>query len=339
MKILFTGKTDFKYNRTTILVEGLKKIKEIELILYSFKSKRHFNKSEFKSIAKDVDFIYIPPFRHTDVSFIKRFSNKPIIFDPLISKYLTKVIDFKYYWKAPYEYFADYIHFKKADILIADTQHQKEYYSKIFNIHLDKIKVVPIGVDCLNFNPIEKTKTDSIFRVGFYGTFVPLQGVDKIIKTAKLLEKETDIQFEIIGQGYKYNKIRKLTDKLKVKNVIFHNWIKYDKLNETINSFDLCLGIFGDSLKADIVVPNKIFHYASIKKCIITKDTPGIKEIFTDKQDIILCSSDINDIATKILELKNNSELRNKIANNAFHLVTKKYNDFEIAKLFVKAIS
>lgn len=105
IRILCVGKTDFKYNRTAVLLAGLEKLHDVELSKFSIKKRDKSTKQEIKSLAEHVDFIYIPPFRHRDVSFVKKLTKTPIVFDPLISKYLTKVVDYNQPWKAPLKYF------------------------------------------------------------------------------------------------------------------------------------------------------------------------------------------------------------------------------------------
>ena len=340
MTILFTGKTDFKYNRVRILLMGLEKCSHIQVLIYPFKNRNDFDVTAFKTLEEKADYIYIPPFRHRDVSFIKSLSKKPVIFDPLISKYLTKAIDYGHFWKAPFKYFLDKKPFTLADILLTDTLAHKEYFIKKFKLKPAKVHVLPIGVDTSKFyaSADNLSKTKNTFRVGFYGSFVPLQGVSKIIEAAKLLENENDIVFDIIGTGYEYEKTLKQAKKLQLKNVNFIGWVNYDELNKHLNNFDVCLGIFGSSAKADAVIPNKIYHYASIGKCFITKDTPGIKEIFTHNKNAILCANTPFALAENIISLKKHQERISTIGQNAATLINEQYNEMAIAQHFLSIL-
>lgn len=339
MNILFVGKTDFKYNRVKVLIEGLKKIEGVNLSFCRLTSHSKFNRKAFLELEAQADFIYIPPFRHRDVAFIRRMSRKPLVFDPLISKYLTKD-DFGHFWKLPFKYFLDKIPFSKCDILISDTACHKNYFARQFNIPSDKIHVLPIGAGTDSFYKFPAPKAeDSLFKVGFYGTFVPLQGTDKIMEAAHVLKDHTDIRFEIIGGGYRFKQAMKLVTKWKLSNVHFQGFLKYDELNAQLNQFDLCLGIFGDSKKADYVIPNKIYHYASVGKCIVTKDSDGIKELFTDGADIVLTSTKPEDIANTILRLKADRKKIEAIGENAYQLITQRYNEVEIARKFLAILS
>ncbi|WP_296619085.1 glycosyltransferase [Marivirga sp.] len=338
MNILFAGKSDFNYNRVKVLRSGLEKFESVHLAYYSIPKRSSFDKNNFKIKADWADYIFIPPFRHKDVGFLKSYTNTPIIFDPLISKYLTK-LDYGHFWKLPIKYFLDLIPFKKADILLTDTRSHRDYFIGKFKLNPQTVFPLYIGSDTNLFFPAEKApKKDKLFKVGFYGSFVPLQGAEKIVRAAALLKDQTDISFEIIGGGYTFKKAKGIAQKEKLSNITFKGNIEYEKLNETINSFDICLGIFGDSLKADLVIPNKIYHYASIGKAIISRDTKGVRELFTDGLDILLCKSTPNAIANSILKLKADYELKEKLEKNAAALIKNEYNEIKIAQSFIDII-
>ena len=338
MKILVTGNYDPEYNRTQILLKGLRENTSIELTEYPIKSVKKIDKVAFKKLAEKADFIYLPPFTHESVSKIKKLTNKPLIFDPLISKYLTKVFDYqqvyRYSPRAYKNYLKDKTPLHKSDLIIADTEAHKSYFSKTFKINPAKIKVLPIGADVTQFKPVNRQKK-STFNVGFYGGFIPLQGVTHIIEAAQILQGETDIQFSLIGTGFEWEKMKQLVKKLALTNVNFLGWVAYDELSSKINEFDICLGIFGDTKKTDIVIPNKIYHYAALKKCIITKETPAIKELFTNQQNIVLTDNNPKAIAEQILTLKNNTSFTNKIATAGHQMITNNYNEHKIATQFI----
>lgn len=338
MNILFAGKSDFKYNRVKVLLSGLKKLHDVKLDFFSIPKRSGFDKSNFKLKAEWADYIFVPPFRHKDVSFIKRHTNTPIIFDPLISKFLTKM-DYGHFWKLPIKYFLDKIPFQKADILLTDTTAHKNYFIKKFKLDPSKVHPLYIGADTeLFFSDIGPIVNKEIFKVGFYGSFVPLQGAEKIIQAAYLLKDNSDIQFEIIGDGYTFKQTKKAAVKKKLSNIDFLGTVEYEELNSKINSFDICLGIFGDSLKADLVIPNKIYHYASIGKAIISRDTIGVRELFTNEENILLCNNTPEGISEAILRLKEDFELRKKLGEKAVTLIKTQYNAEKIAQQFINII-
>lgn len=318
-------------------MNGLKRHPDVEVIEYPFTSRKAFDNKRFNELSNAADYVYIPPMRHSDVRFIRKKTSKPIVFDPLISKYLTRTIDHGKWWSAPEKYFRDWIAFKNSDLILMDTEGDKEYIVDKYKLDPNNVQVVPIGVDTSIFKP-ETARSGDKLVVGFHGGFIPLQGVEKIVKAADLLKSEKDIVFDIVGAGSQYKKIRKLANRLSTSNVNFRGWVNYDEINPIINTFDVCLGIFGDSIKTNLVVPNKVYEYAALRKCIITKDTPAIKEIFSGDENIKLCPSDPQAIADAIMELKSDTKTRLRLAENAFELITGSYDEQGIAGIFLDKI-
>ncbi len=339
MKILVTGKYEQAYNRNHVLLRGLDKL-GIELIEFPYLKRNKNVKDRIRVLSYDCDFVFLPSFTHLDVPFVRKLTSKPILFDPLISRYLSKVFDYKAVWKysprALKNYLKDSRAFKYSDLIFADTLSHKKYFIDRFDVDPAKIVVLRIGVDTDYFFPTlaEKNSGEKII-VGFYGSFIPLHGLEKIIIAAKLLEQRMDIEFQIYGHGPGYSQIQNLILKLGLKNVHLKGWIEYSSLNAAINNMDICLGIFGDSLKAELVIPNKIYHYAACRKPIITADTKGINEIFKNGENIALVKNDPSSIAKTIENLTENIELTKKIAANAYELVTTSYNEKMIAAEFL----
>jgi glycosyltransferase involved in cell wall biosynthesis len=143
----------------------------------------------------------------------------------------------------------------------------------------------------------------------FYGGFSPLHGIDKILYAAKYLEDE-NVRFTLVGKGQTWEEMVELSKKLYLRNLEFTDNIDYRKLSYFISQFDVGLGIFGDTGKAMRVVPNKVYRLAACAKPVVSRETPGIKEVFTDMHDIILVSNkgDLSkELADKIRFLKEHS--------------------------------
>src|SRR5438445_13086024 len=96
------------------------------------------------------------------------------------------------------------------------------------------------------------------FLVTFVGTFIPLQGVPYIIEAAHYLEQYADIKFELIGSGQTYREAQRIAHDFKVKNLSFTGPVSTERVPEKLAEADVCLGIFGDTEKAQRVTPNKV---------------------------------------------------------------------------------
>jgi glycosyltransferase involved in cell wall biosynthesis len=112
----------------------------------------------------------------------------------------------------------------------------------------------------------------------FYGQFIPLHGIDTVVRAAKLTETD-GILWHLIGTGQEVGRIRRLVAELKPANLEWKHWVPYEELVQEIHSADVCLGIFGATEKAARVIPNKVFQVLASEKPLITADTPAVREL------------------------------------------------------------
>ncbi len=335
--ILITGiDIDLQYNRTLIILNGLREL-GYEIQEYKFEK---FDKEAAENIGKysfKAYFTYIPCFCHKSVSFVKKHSVCDVVFDPLISKYMTNIKDYKKYNKFGYEalrsLYRDLRSTSKADFIIFDTHAHQNYFIKKYNLSSNKTGIVYVGANTKDFKskPQLEKQNNKKFRIGFVGNFIPLQGVLNILEAAKLLKDRKDIEFVFIGNGYEYKKAVEFKQQNNLLQVIFEGRVDYTNLDEHINNFDLCLGIFGNTIKSNLVIPNKIFNYASCGRPILTMETPAVMEVFKHKKNIYLCKAEAGEIAKSIKSLKANPELRKELGENGFNTVCQDYNEKKIA--------
>lgn len=325
MKVLYFGFYDPGYARNRVLIGGLRAngIEVLECRDESSGLKKFFKLyKKHKAFKNRYDAMVVGFLGHAVMPLAKMISSGPVIFDAFISLYDSNVFDRKLVRgksvKSLYYRFLDWFSMKLADIVLFDTEEQIDYVSREFKIKKDKFRSILVGTDDSVFYPRDTRNVDLSkypFTAHFHGSFIPLQGVDCIVRAAKLLEKE-NIRFNILGDGQTYPEIRKLAADLNLK-LNFINRVEYDKLPDYINQGNVCLGIFGRTGKAKRVIPNKVYEYAAMKKPIITADTPAIRELFDDR-DMVLIEPGPENLASAILDLKNNPVLRKNISENAY---------------------
>ena len=336
--ILVTGQNlDLGYNRNLIILNGLRK-SGYKIETFSFSK---FNKSaaeKIQELSKSAYFTFIPSFGHKSVSFVKRNSVCDVIFDPLISKYMTNVKDYKTSY--PFGYgalrstYRDRTSLKHADFVIFDTKAHREYFINKYKIDKTKTGVVYIGSNSVDFG-ILNNKISEEFVIGFIGHFIPLHGIFNILKAAEILKDQSKYRFRLIGTGFHFEEAKDYCLKRDLHNVEFLGQVKYEELNNHIAKFDVCLGIFSDNIKAYHVIPNKIFNYASCGKAIITMDSPAIREIFTHNENIYLTAPQAESIATAITKLADENEHRENLGKRICEMVNTSFKEEDIAKSLI----
>lgn len=346
MRFLFTGNYLPDYNRTAILKAGLKQLGH-DIIEFPFEKKNGESRTRLKELAAGVDIVFLPCFTHREARFVRKALPKAkIAYDPLISHYMTKIFDYKLAWRwgigALRSFYRDKWSQAAADLVFTDTEAHRQYFHREFGTPLEKMSVLYIGNDFKEFFPPPRERVASEpFRVGFYGGFIPLQGVMKILAAIERINQSGrghDIHFELVGSGFEFEKAKAFVAEKKLKNVLMPGWLKTHELRERLHSFDIALGIFGDGIKTDLVIPNKVYHYAACGLPIITKDTPAIRELFADGQDLLLVNGSPESIEAAIFRLKRDSALRARLGKSAFQIINTRYNEVKIAENFISAI-
>lgn len=320
--ICYFGIYKADYGRNRVLLRGLKEngIKILECNSHLFGVRKYLDliRKHWK-IRGDYDLMLVAFPGYQAVILAKLLTGKPIIFDSFFSIYNAAVEDRKtssaFSFRGIYCWLLDWFSCALADKILLDANANIDYFVKNFGINRDKFIRVFVGTDPNIFYPRE-TKKDNKFLVHFHGHFIPLQGAGYIIKAANILRNE-EIQFQIIGKGQEYGTIREIAKDLDLKNIIWIDSVPYEDLPKYISRADVCLGGFGDTEKSKIVSMNKLFEYMACGKPIITGDSLAVRELLVENETAVFCErANAEDLARKILILKNDSILREKLGRN-----------------------
>jgi len=240
-----------------------------------------------------------------------RLRKVPICWDVFISLYDTVVIDRKIVPKksmaALLLYLLEWLSSRAAKQLFLDTDTHAEYFGKLYNLRPNSVHHVYVGAESNIFKRekiIQKPK--EVFTVLFYGQFIPLHGIDTIVRAAKIIEKSKEnVRWIIIGKGQEESRIDSLIEKLGIKSIQRISWVPYEQLIKYINEANICLGIFGASGKANRVISNKVYQILSAGKPLITGDTPAIRELLNQGPTVRLVTPGSPEVlASAVLDFK-----------------------------------
>ena len=132
-----------------------------------------------------------------------------------------------------------------ASLVLLDTEKHISLFRQRLDLTVTKFRRIFVGTDEDIFYPRKSAGKISPFTVLFYGSMIPLQGVEFIIRAGALLRDE-QIEFKIIGPQAStgFAQARTLADQLKADNIRFQDGVPYETLPDLIAEVDICLGIF-----------------------------------------------------------------------------------------------
>ncbi|HUT53226.1 MAG TPA: glycosyltransferase family 4 protein [bacterium] len=293
------------------------------------------------------DIVFVGYIGHIDMlparalAWLKR---KRIVFDAFYSLYETVVEDRKLYAsgsaRARLLRLADRWSCRLADLVLLDTRAHVEYFCREFGLDEGHFLAVPPGTDERIFYPRPAPEDDGILDIISYSSYIPLHGIDVQIDAAHLLRDHQDIRFTFVGQGQTCQEMRERAEKLGLANVRFIvDWLPLSELAGLIAGSDVCLGIFGRTEKASLVIPYKVYMALAMQKPVITGDTAAARELLVDGVNALLCPmGDAEGLAERIRQLRDNRELRKSIAEQGRQIFVERCMSRKMAESIMKEI-
>lgn len=203
-----------------------------------------------------------------------------------------------------------------GDIVTVDTEEHLQFYNRVLKVPLNRLKVVPVTAQETEYrvdhNGEIRSSCANTFNVLFFGSFLPLQGVDIIAESVKYTHE--NVKFTLIGSGAEHQKIVKILEN--EKRVTFVPWIDFQELGEYIKSSHLVLGVFGKNEKTDRVIPNKVVISLYHRKAILTLESSAMLRFFQDNESVFYIEHpDSNSLANRINQLSKEMNRIEKVAH------------------------
>lgn len=326
MKILYVAGREQSYSRTRVVLKALKQQGfTVSGCFPPDKSFKHYPALIWRAarLAPHNDLIIVGFYGQLILPFIKLLTWKPIIFDMYIATFDTMVNDRSHALpgslKARLYRWSDMLACKLSHRLILETSDHIRDFAKKFKVNEAKFKRLFLAVDDSVVYP-RATSARQNFLVHFHGEYAPFHGVKYILQAADLLRNQ-NVSFQIIGKGITYETDQKLAEQLNLTNVTFLDSVPYDTLADFIARADVCLGIFGDNDRMLRVLTNKVIESIGMQKPLITGRNTPVQELLCHMESVYLVErANSRALADAILTLKENKELRDKIALGGYRV-------------------
>jgi GT2 family glycosyltransferase/glycosyltransferase involved in cell wall biosynthesis len=264
---------------------------------------------------------------------------------------------------------------RAADVVVVDTEEHRRYFVEVLDIDPSRLLVCHLGADPHVFLEPQEHAPPSVddgpgagrpgrFRVElpytldnrsrrredddekldvlWFGQYLPLHGLDVIVDAVGRLalrdEMRGRLRFTFIGTGEERVRIERELRATRA-DVRFLDWVPYEELAARIAKADVVFGIFGSSRKARMVIPNKVYEAAAVGRAIVTADTPAIREVFADGEDLVLCRADGLALATSLARLASDGDLRDRLAAGARRLMLDRFSSASLGRSWSVALA
>ena len=329
MNILFIAGRELLYPRNTLMLEAMRGLgitqilpqpRSSSLIIRSFQLSLSALPHLF---SRKYDLVFVGFFGHFLMLPLGLLSRRPIIFDAFISVYDTLCFDRRRFASGSLfgrlALWIDQASCRLADRILLDTQAQVAYFRDVLSVSNSKLRSVFVGADESIFYPRDRENATPI--VLFYGSLLPLHGIEFIIQAAELLKDQLPVRFKIIGSGAGLPAVRRIIKDHKVTNVDLLDPVPLEILPEQIAGAEICLGgHFGVSDKASRVIAGKTFQCLAMGKPTIVGQNSANSELLTHGRDAWFCQmGNPTALADAIATLMADKNLRLTLGAQAYH--------------------
>lgn len=220
-----------------------------------------------------------------------------------------------------------------ADVVVADSFAHRTYMIETLGVEPARIVVCHLGVDNAAFAEPGAAEgaaqgagdADAKTEVIYFGQYQPLHGLDVVADAVGTLATRDDLRFVFIGTGESRERLERHIRATRA-DVEFLDWVDYKQLGQRIARADIALGTFGSSVKANMVIANKVYEAAAVGTAVVTADTPAVREIFTDGDNIALCQPTAVGIARAVARLADDPALRQRLGEGGAALMRERFS-------------
>lgn len=240
---------------------------------------------------KTVDVVWIGFAPQLVLPFLGKFKGKKIVIDFFISLYDTLCYDRKIVRADTLVgrllFRLDQSTLRRADLVICDTDAHKKYFLEEFGVTDKEYRTLYLEADTKVFYPREVKRPAALkgkYIVLYFGSILPLQGVEVILEAIEQIREKEGLHFFIIGPLRK-----KLSGWAPMgDNITYIDWLSEEELAKYIAMADLCLAghFHGDIQKAARTVPGKAYIYQAMNKPMILGDNQANREVFKEGKEV-----------------------------------------------------
>jgi glycosyltransferase involved in cell wall biosynthesis len=167
-------------------------------------------------------------------------------------------------------------------------------------------------------NNFTKYDNDKSFKIVFTGNVGEAQNFDKVLEAARILKSHQDIKWIIVGSGRELEKIKKITQVENINNFILEGKISIQDINYYHSIADVLFISLKSGKAISSTIPGKLQTYLGTNKFILGMIEGEAKKIIQDSGMGCCVDPDCpEDLAKKILYLKNNPDIIKKINNSS----------------------
>jgi colanic acid biosynthesis glycosyl transferase WcaI len=239
--------------------------------------------------------------------------------------------------------------YERADRIVVVSPAFRHPLVKKWHVPAEKIVVVENGVETDLFAPQSQAANralrrelgaDHNFLICYVGTMGNAHGLETLLDAAcYLLQKETEVQFLLIGEGAEKDRIRSQAQTRGLTTVRFLGQQPREKIPAFISASDACLVLLKKTDVFKTVIPTKMLEFMSCARPVILAVEGEARQI-VENADAGICIEPENSqaLAAAITQLAENRNLGSVLGQNGRQYVLEHFGRRQMADKFIQAL-
>lgn len=195
---------------------------------------------------------------------------------------------------------------KKAAKILVANEGTKKIVRDFYNIPIEKIGIIPNGIDIdlFHINGVKNSK-----MVFFSGVMYHHRGVDILLKSVPaVVKKVPEVKFLLIGEGPELDNLQKIVRDYNIeKNVEFRNWLERKEIINFLSEASIGIGPLRSTTVTKYALPIKVLEYMAASLPIIAQKNTLPYDVLIDGENGFFVNNE-EELATKIVYLLENEQ-------------------------------
>jgi glycosyltransferase involved in cell wall biosynthesis len=267
--------------------------------------------------------------RRLGIPYILTFSADPLYERALGGRPLRGLHRLVAGWEARFTY-------RLADKIICVSEPARRHLAKTWQVDLDKIVVMPNGVDLLRFRPdydpqpvrAELALSDGPV-VGFVGGFQHWHGLDRLVESfAAVLAEYPHAMLLLVGDGRARPAVESKIAELGLESsVIITGLVSQERVPEMLAVIDVAVIPYPKLPRELWFSPLKLYEYMAAGKAIVASRSGQIAEVIEDGHNGLLVEAgNVADLTRATLRLLGNPAERARLGRNAHRQASEQHS-------------
>jgi len=210
---------------------------------------------------------------------------------------------------------------RNANNVLVSNNDTRKIINTEYNVPLERISIVPNGVDLSMFN-VSKHRNPR--KIVFAGAMYYHRGLDILLKAIpKILKNVPDAKFVLIGSGAELEKLKKIVSKNNLaSSVEFTGWINRDMIPGKISDASVGIGPLRLTDVTTRALPIKVLEYMAVGLPIIAQEGTLSEDVLVNEKNGYFFNGE-DDLVSKITLLLDKPEKIERMSQESTKMVQK----------------